>query len=593
MGNYAVKVSGLIGGSGSNGWTDYSSNLSNAFPPTAYNLSGYGVVGIQFWIYGDGNTYRVDVDSASVTDYDPYGFQFTPPAGVWTFEQIPFSTMTAGWAHTQTGLPTNPTATDITGVEFYCYGATAPGNFSYELDQLAFYTNLELTPSPTSTSTSTATRTATLTATSSPTSTPTWTWTVTRTPSFTPSPTPSPTPTTVSCAKRVLAFYVPGESAAYTSNTIPYNELTHLCESFITVNTAGDGSITVPAGYVDTNLITKAHAAGVKVLAAVGGADVTAPFISIAANSTYMNTFGTNLANFCTTNNYDGIDIDWEGSQTDYTNAVTLMQTLRNKLTAANPALLLSQDIGAGNWGDVDLNLTSLSTIVSFFNVMTYSGAGGWNSHTSYNDPVSLTTNPYADATCQSQMDYLTVTRGVPASLLNMGIGFYGVQFNSESAINVLCAASNCTSDVNDFGYNAISNLVGTSSTRNWDPVALVPYLTNNDGTGWITYDDAQAVTLKVNYALTTRGAGGVFMWDISNDYIDPGQQPLMTAMYQAVQSSAGSRPPHPLRPPCLVVPVFNGCETLTDRWRGGGGRIATPRPPPWALSPRVRVVLS
>src|SRR5208282_3254250 len=97
-----------------------------------------------------------------------------------------------------------------------------------------------------------------------------------------------PTPTTVSCGKRVLAFYVPGEIPDFTSSTIPYNELTHLCEAFITVNTAGDGSITVPAGYVDANLIAKAHAAGVKVLASVGGGDVTAPFISISNNAAYM-----------------------------------------------------------------------------------------------------------------------------------------------------------------------------------------------------------------------------------------------------------------------------------------------------------------
>ena len=218
---YAVKIFGNIytneptGGPVTTGWSNYTAGLSQ-WPPVAHNLSGCGIVGLEFWFYGDGNTYRVTVESQGVTDYNFYGWEFTPPKNQWTFLQIPFSMMTrqAGWG-SQTGLPTYYGGTDVTGVQFSTQNT---GAFSYEIDQVGFYSASGFSPtmSPTATPTKTVTSTATITSTMTPTptvtitptvtltptitNTPIFSFTFTSTPSYTPtfSPTPSYTPTITS-----------------------------------------------------------------------------------------------------------------------------------------------------------------------------------------------------------------------------------------------------------------------------------------------------------------------------------------------------------------------------------------------------------
>jgi hypothetical protein len=193
--SYAARISGTIVAktASNNPFAGYISYLSPVWPPTAYNLSGGGILGLEFWIYGDGNTYRVMVDNQAVTDGDNYGFNITPPTGQWTFYQEPFSAMvTQGWG-TQIGLPTHPTGTDITGVQLGIEGYAI--SYNIEWDQIAFYTASGIA-TPTGTATRTATQTPTNSPTNSPTITPTpsGTW-FTATPTNSPSWTPTPSST--------------------------------------------------------------------------------------------------------------------------------------------------------------------------------------------------------------------------------------------------------------------------------------------------------------------------------------------------------------------------------------------------------------
>ena len=111
---YAAKVFGNIV---TNGWSNYTTTLSQ-WPPAAYNLSGAGIVGLEFWFYGDGSTYRFDVEDLSALNYDYYGINLTPPKNQWSFYQIPFSMMvTQGWGSTVVGPATPSSGTDATGIQ--------------------------------------------------------------------------------------------------------------------------------------------------------------------------------------------------------------------------------------------------------------------------------------------------------------------------------------------------------------------------------------------------------------------------------------------------------------------------------------------
>jgi len=190
--NYAMKATGTLVASG---WAQEQANLYN--PMSLFNASGF--VGIGFWFYGDGNSYRIDINTTDVTNYDWWGYTFTPPAGVWTYIQEPFSLMT------QQGFGGGPAPFNLAHVKGIQFDAETAGAYNYQVDEIMFYTaaGAYYTNTPTSTFTPTLTNTPCMvgenTCTSTFTSTPTSTFTVT--PTFTPTTTftitdtPSPTAT--------------------------------------------------------------------------------------------------------------------------------------------------------------------------------------------------------------------------------------------------------------------------------------------------------------------------------------------------------------------------------------------------------------
>src|ERR1700687_4756068 len=80
-------------------------------------------------------------------------------------------------------------------------------------------------------------------------------------------------PVSAANSKRLLAYY-PYWNDNYRAAQIPFTKLTHIAHAFLTPNT--DGSLTAPDGYLEPALLTLAHAAGVKVVASVGGASDSA-----------------------------------------------------------------------------------------------------------------------------------------------------------------------------------------------------------------------------------------------------------------------------------------------------------------------------
>src|SRR5438034_447600 len=70
--------------------------------------------------------------------------------------------------------------------------------------------------------------------------------------------------------KRVVSYYPywgQWNTPAYSSTQIPMGKMTHIEHAFVIINeSTNNGAISIYPGYVEPALITKAHAAGVKVL---------------------------------------------------------------------------------------------------------------------------------------------------------------------------------------------------------------------------------------------------------------------------------------------------------------------------------------
>jgi chitinase len=342
--------------------------------------------------------------------------------------------------------------------------------------------------------------------------------------------------------KRVVADYDLWSKYAdppytYSAAQIPYDKLTHIIHAGVPFG--ADGTLAVPDGFIEPDLITNAHAVGVKVMLLIGG-DVPA----LENNRTLLNTVVANVQTFVIENGYDGVDLDWEYPQTPADRRV--MVELMTALRVALPSPTYSLSVDAAPWGGYGYDLDHLKAVIDFFNIMMYDCAGPWTDDAQLNspifwdwhDPEPWECNPGGSA--QTAADIFL--KHVPPSQLNMGTPFYGYVYRKVSQLFGSCPNightpdQQCDSLVDAQVYGSF--IKQRINQRGWqtyyDPVSWVPYMLRADGTpGFITYDDSFSTFSRVTYADWTRGLGGTFMWSLDADY-DGKSQDLLDAMYKA-----------------------------------------------------------
>lgn len=328
------------------------------------------------------------------------------------------------------------------------------------------------------------------------------------------------------------------QNPPYSSAQIPFHMMTHINHAGVGFN--ADGSLNVPTGFLEPALISKAHAAGVKVGLLLGG-----DFPGLETTSGGLQTLLANLQTFITTNGYDGLDIDWEypTSEADKQMFTGLMTGLRR--TFPSPTYYLSADIPP--WGGTGYDIPGVEPSMDFFNIMMYDCAGPWTDDGQLNSPILTNPNnpqPWECATGGSVQQATNVFLNdfhVPASKINMGTPFYGYFYTTVTEVYGLCYAGepNRTCDshlVRGVNYGTwVEPVINEGGwTVHFDQKSMVPYLLRSDGSpGYVTYDDQYSTYYRVWYADYQRGLGGTFMWALDEDY-NGHTQPLLDSMYQA-----------------------------------------------------------
>jgi chitinase len=336
-------------------------------------------------------------------------------------------------------------------------------------------------------------------------------------------------------AHRLVAYYpewAKFDSPPYSSEQIPYQKLTHIEHAFAALTPAADGTIFIPEGMIEPNLISRAHANGVKVLLSIGGGDgIQGPrFNQMAASETARQNFVANVRTLLTTYGYDGVDIDWEIPGPDYPECTTLMQELRDGLPSP---WLISMAVTAEPFSYGGYDIPALTPLVDFFNVMTYDFYGTWSGMTGLVSPLLQDpADPNQNGSVSTSMYIYQTIYGVPVSQLNIGTPFYGYEWDGVDTIWTACPTATCPSYSWNYGTYIEQRINKLGWTEGYDPAARAPYLTNSTIPGFITYDGVESTSLKVSY-VKSRGFGGVFMWSIDEDY-DGTHQDLLDAMYNA-----------------------------------------------------------
>jgi GH18 family chitinase len=263
---------------------------------------------------------------------------------------------------------------------------------------------------------------------------------------------------------RVVA-YLPNYSGSYATwaRTINFAKMTHLNLAFATAN-GGNGWDMGASDSDVAALVNAAHAAGVRVLASLGGGGGDQTVIAQFENAGNVPALVSNLDSFVASHDFDGVDVDIEdpshlgADYTTFVDAVVAKLRPEGKLVTAAVAQYLQDSMQDATLHTFD-----------FVNVMIYS---------SYSDSVSA-------------MTYYENTKSVPPALITLGAGFFG----SDSSGNEYAYSQILAADPNAWSYDQ-TNVNGQT----------------------VSYTGMASMKKLADYS---KGFGGIMFWELSEDTTD------------------------------------------------------------------------
>ncbi|XP_072379768.1 chitinase-3-like protein 1 [Diabrotica undecimpunctata] len=341
----------------------------------------------------------------------------------------------------------------------------------------------------------------------------------------------------VVCYHGTWARYRSGKGS-YQLTDIDTSLCTHLIYSFIGISTSGN--IVSLDSYLDNDLnnlkkftALKSSNSNLKTLVAIGGWNQgSTTFSTVAASASLRSTFIQNALQYVQSNNFDGLDFDWEypaqrgGAAADKENFITLLKETKAVFEANG--LLVSAAVAAGASSvALSYDVPQLSQYVDFINVMLYDLHASWDGVLGHNAPLYASSIDTTAASKQLNVDAAVsnwIASGADPQKLILGVPLYGRSFTLANNNNVALGAASSgagtagpyTLEAGYLGYNEIveKQLEG-GWTYVWDDEQQVPHMYKDNQ--WVGFDDPKAVQIKTKYA-QDKQLGGVMVWAIETD---------------------------------------------------------------------------
>ncbi len=133
-------------------------------------------------------------------------------------------------------------------------------------------------------------------------------------------------------------------------------------------------------------------------------------------------------------------------------------------------------------------------------------------------------------------MRYWNETRGVPKTKLLIGQPFFGMLFTKGTEPGAAFTAP--AAEV------AYADLLADSTgwKARWDDTAAAWWATTPSG-GYVTWDDPQTAALKAHWAVDS-GYSGVIIWELSQDVLADGSQPMLDSLAAVLGNGASGMVP-------------------------------------------------
>jgi len=294
---------------------------------------------------------------------------------------------------------------------------------------------------------------------------------------------------------RIVGYYSLKSAMTADLSAVPFDKLTHINLYFLNPDSLGnfqkDLALLRP-------FIQAAHAKNVKVLPSIAGGGKH-PYYHHLLKSDKRDKLISDLLAIVLENEFDGIDVDIEGSDIDenYENfAVGLAKVFKphKKLVTSAIAVFYKDVLSDKALAQYD-----------FVNVMSYDHTGPWTP--AKPGPHSTYEHALAD------LDYFATVRKIPKNKLVLGVGFYGYAFGPR-----------LDSPASDMTYGEIlAAFPGSENADEWP----MP------GGATIYYNGMS--TIKKKTALAKEKASGIMIWQLQGDA--PGEKSLLKLIHAEAYS--------------------------------------------------------
>ncbi|PYI27235.1 glycoside hydrolase [Aspergillus indologenus CBS 114.80] len=282
----------------------------------------------------------------------------------------------------------------------------------------------------------------------------------------------------------------------------------------------------------------KRKQSNLQVWIAIGGWAMNDPsptqftFSDLATSQTAQDAFFESLLSFMQTNDFDGVDLDWEypvsedhgGRPADFANFVMLLKRLRERLNQSGRRYGISITLPASYWYLRGFDIINLEPHVDFLNMMTYDIHGTWDK-TNHDDPYKA--YAHTNLTEINRALELLWRNNINPARVNLGLGFYGRSFTMKDP---QCMApgcqfttggrpGECTTTAGVLSSTEIQKVLNANATGTRvtlykeDAVKVLTW----DKDQWVSYDDTETLKLKLELA-NRRCLGGTMVWAVDLD---------------------------------------------------------------------------